>query len=89
LTCWRKLADEIAQDLPVLLLVTLDAPAPLGQLTKRQHTEPTRLAEELEKQGLARCFYLGQVTAQEVVDSLGPTHPELSRRLDYLAGGDP
>lgn len=85
----RMLADEIVQDLPVLLLVTLDAPAPLDGLTKRRHTEPTRLAEELVKQVSAQAHYLDSVTAGEIAASLAPAAPEIGERLHHLSDGDP
>jgi len=85
----RALADEIAQDLPVLLLVTLSGTAPLDALSRRQHTEPTRLAEELVKQKLAHSYYLGPVTANEIAASIAPVDPRLGERLHHLSEGDP
>jgi len=85
----RALADEIAQDLPVLLLVTLSAAAPLDALSRRQHTEPTRLAEELVKHKLAHSYYLGPVTASEIAASIAPADPRLGERLHQLSDGDP
>jgi len=84
----RLLADEIAQDLPVLLLITLDTPAPVERLTASQHTEPTRLVETLVRQGVARALHLGPVSAEDVSRSLAVTS-EVAERLVYLAEGDP
>ncbi len=85
----RRLADEIAQDLPVLLVITLDAPAPLEQLHDRQHTEPTRLAKTLVQADLAQSRYLGLVTPEEITAHLAPIDPDLAKRLHTLSGGDP
>ena len=85
----KQLADEIAQDLPVLLVITLDAPAPLEQLHDRQHTEPTRLAETLVQADLAQSRYLGLVTLEEITVHLAPIDPNLAKRLHILSGGDP
>jgi tetratricopeptide (TPR) repeat protein len=84
----RTLADEIFQDLPVLLLVTLDSPAPVDQLSPRQHTEVTRLVETLLRQGIAQSFHLGPVSAHEIAEALH-TEAVLAQRLEELSGGDP
>ena len=84
----RALADETFQDLPVLLLVTLDSPAPVDQLSPRQHTEATRLVETLLKRGIARSFHLGPVSADEIAEAFR-AEAALARRLEDLSGGDP
>jgi tetratricopeptide (TPR) repeat protein len=85
----RRMADEIAQDLPVLLVITLDAPAPLEQLPSEQHTESTRLAETLVVARQAREVYLGAVTPSDIAATLGPAVPALVEQLHALSAGDP
>lgn len=84
----RCLADEIAQDSPVMLLITLDAPVPVDRLSDKQHTEPTRLVQTLLRENQAHAFHLGPVTGEEIVTSLSVT-PEVGNRLLYLSEGDP
>ncbi|MEZ4542218.1 MAG: hypothetical protein R3C43_19750 [Chloroflexota bacterium] len=49
-----RLAREIALELPVLLLVSLESPAPLAELDGPRHTEPTRLGQKLVAEGTPR-----------------------------------
>jgi tetratricopeptide (TPR) repeat protein len=85
----RYLVDEAAQDLPVLLLITLAAPAPLDRLTDEQHTEATRLVETLVAQGIATANYLAPITTSQFIDHVSPIEPQLSDQLRRLADDDP
>jgi len=85
----HRLANEIAQDLPVLLVITLNVPAPLERLHDDQHSEPIRLAETLMEAQLAQAHYLGIVTSEEIAAHLEPISPALVERLHTLASGDP
>lgn len=82
------LADEIAQDLPVLMILTVDAPAPVIWLTEDMHSAATRVAATLVLQHLAQAFHLGEVSAEDCELALQTTSV-LADRLVQLAGGDP
>lgn len=84
----RYLADEIAQDLPVLMVITLDVTRPVEQLGAGEHTEVTRLVQTLKRQHLAHTLHLGPLSAEEIAASL-QTSPEVTERLFYLSQGDP
>jgi tetratricopeptide (TPR) repeat protein len=84
----RRMVDEVALDLPAMLLITLTSSASLDELSDDQHTEPTRLVETLVGEGVARHYYLEPITTGQFVDHLEPIESELGQRLRYLAPDD-
>ena len=84
-----RLAREIALELPVLLLVSLESPAPLAELDGPRHTEPTRLGQKLVAEGTAATRFLGPITYDDIAHYIQPAAGELAARLRYLADGDP
>jgi tetratricopeptide (TPR) repeat protein len=80
---------EIGRDLPVLLLVSLESPAPLDQLHGPLHTEPTRLAQKMAGEATAATYFFNHVDYDDIARYIHPATGELASRLLYLSGGDP
>ncbi len=85
----RYLADEICLDLPVLLLPTALAAAPLAQLGESQRSQALHLAQTLMELDRATLLWLDRVTVQDVAHYLGPADPVLAERLHTLTDGLP
>lgn len=85
----RYVAEEICRDLPVLLLLTALAPAPLAQLQEAQRSPALQMAQRLIDQEWAACLWLDRVTVADVAQYLGPADPVLPARLHALADGIP
>ncbi|HQF71249.1 MAG TPA: tetratricopeptide repeat protein, partial [Promineifilum sp.] len=81
--------QEIPRDLPVVLLIGMDAPQPLAELRGPRHSERTRLAQKLVRDGVADAFFLGPITAADIRAWTGPADPELTERLAHLSDFDP
>ncbi len=81
--------QEIPRDLPVVLLIGMDAPQPLPELRGPRHSERTRLAPKLVRDGVANAFFLGPVTAADIRAWTGPAGTELIEQLAHLSGFDP
>jgi hypothetical protein len=88
----RQLGEDIAHPedrLPVLVLATLESAKPIEQLSGDQHTESTRLVQDLVRRGLAEAHHLGRISVQDVTAALCPGAPELGERLYELSDGHP
>ena len=84
-----RLIDEV-RDYPVLLLITLTAPAPITRLTSDDHTEPTRLAETVTREvARSQVLHLDALTEAEICADIAPTTPQIGARLFALSDGDP
>ena len=86
----KEMADEIAAPLlhlPILLVITLDCPTPLSNLTAETHT-PLTLAKELIDKQLADHYFLGDnISPADILESIAPANPQLADRLYELVGG--
>jgi hypothetical protein len=82
-----RLAEEL-QDLPLLLVVTLDGPAELGG---HELGEPVELfaARRLVAAGVGRWVPVGRLDLAAVAAWLGPCEPGLAERLWEVTGGEP
>ena len=84
-----RLIDEV-RDYPVLLLITLTAPAPIARLDSTEHTEPTRLAETVAREvSRAQVLHLDALTVEAICEDVAPTNPQIGERLFALSDGDP
>jgi hypothetical protein len=78
-----------SEPLPLMLVITLYAAAPLEEMTRKQHTEFTRFAETLASEKQIEVIYLGEVTTEKIKNSLQSIEYGLAERLFELTGGDP
>jgi len=78
-----------SEPVPLMLVITLHAAAPLAEMTKKQHTEFTRLAETFAAEKKIDVIYLEKVTVEKIKNSLQPIEHGLAERLFELTDGEP
>ncbi len=79
-----RLARQIDEGLPVLLLMTIEKPSGLGD-----EPDAIALAGDLVRRGLAEWWPMRPRTEEEVAAWLGPAEPDVARRLHAATGGNP
>jgi tetratricopeptide (TPR) repeat protein len=80
-----SLAAAVARDLPLVLVLSIDTP----EEESAGRSSALEIADSLVKRGLADCFSLGPLAADEVNDWIGPMSQPLSKALVEATGGYP
>jgi hypothetical protein len=88
-TLLLSFAQEVEQELPLVLVMGIDGPMELGDVPREEESDACAVARSLRRRGLGEWWPLRALSWNEVASWIGPASPELLSSVWKITEGAP